>query len=70
VISRLGEPSRVLYYVGPLLRARDGEGTAVPELRQYAARLARTILDSVPVPLEPPRAETPVWPAAEFDPQL
>jgi uncharacterized NAD(P)/FAD-binding protein YdhS len=70
VISRRGEPSRVLYYVGPLLRARDGEGTAVPELRQYAARLARTILDSVPVPLEPPRDQTPAWPAVEFDPQL
>jgi uncharacterized NAD(P)/FAD-binding protein YdhS len=67
VISRLGEPSRVLYYVGPLLRARDGEGTAVPELRVYAQRLARTILESVP---EPPRKEVPTGPALAFDPQV
>jgi uncharacterized NAD(P)/FAD-binding protein YdhS len=67
VISRLGEPSQVLYYVGPLLRARDGEGTAVPELRVYAQRLARTILESVP---EPPRKEVPAWPTLAFDPQV
>ena len=70
VVSRRGEPSRVLYYVGPLLRARDGEGTAVPELRVYAARLARTILDSVPRPLEQTHPDAAAWPAAEFDPQL
>ena len=28
-----GEASRVLYYVGPFLKARDWEATAVPELR-------------------------------------
>jgi uncharacterized NAD(P)/FAD-binding protein YdhS len=70
VVSRLGEPSRVLYYVGPLLRARDGEGTAVPELRQYAARLARTILESVPAPVASIWQEPPAWPALAFDPQL
>jgi uncharacterized NAD(P)/FAD-binding protein YdhS len=40
VIAADGSPSPVLGYVGPLLRARDGEGTAVPELRVHAARLA------------------------------
>jgi uncharacterized NAD(P)/FAD-binding protein YdhS len=70
VISASGEASRVLYYVGPLLRARDGEGTAVPELRVYAARLARTILDSIPALTGPARFEAPPWPAVEYDPQL
>lgn len=32
-----------LYYLGPWLRARDWEGTAVPELREHAARLAETL---------------------------
>lgn len=39
--------SPVLGYVGPLLRARDGEGTAVPELRQHAARLAARLVGEV-----------------------
>jgi len=47
VLGTSGEPSRVLYYVGPLIRARDGEGTAVPELRVQAAGVARTVLDSL-----------------------
>jgi len=70
VISSNGESSRVLYYVGPLLRARDGEGTAVPELRVYAARLARTILESIPAPITAARPEPPPWPTAAFDPRL
>jgi uncharacterized NAD(P)/FAD-binding protein YdhS len=70
VISANGEPSNVLYYVGPLLRARDGEGTAVPELRIHAARLSRTILDSIPEPTYAVRPEPPPWPVAAFDPKL
>jgi len=70
VISANGEPSRVLYYVGPLIRARDGEGTAVPELRVHAARLAATLLDTVPAPAVPVRPEPPPWPALSFDPRL
>jgi uncharacterized NAD(P)/FAD-binding protein YdhS len=70
VISGNGEPSNVLYYVGPLLRARDGEGTAVPELRVHAARLARTILESIPEPTLAARPEPPPWPAVAFDPKL
>jgi uncharacterized NAD(P)/FAD-binding protein YdhS len=38
VIARDGSASPVIYYVGPFLRARDWEATAVPELRR-AARL-------------------------------
>jgi uncharacterized NAD(P)/FAD-binding protein YdhS len=43
VISRTGESTRGLYYLGPWLRARDWEATAVPELRVHAARLARQL---------------------------
>lgn len=41
------KPSRVMYYVGPLLKARDWEATAVPELRVHAARLAESLLKSL-----------------------
>ncbi len=41
VVARDGNPVDRLYYVGPWLRARDWEATAVPELRVHAARLAR-----------------------------
>jgi uncharacterized NAD(P)/FAD-binding protein YdhS len=40
-----GKASRVMYYVGPLLKARDWEATAVPELRVHAARLAGRLCD-------------------------
>ena len=39
-----GRPSRVLSLVGPLLKAGFWEATAVPELRQHAARLAERLL--------------------------
>ena len=39
-----GQPSRVLSLVGPLLKAGFWESTAVPELRQRAARLAARLL--------------------------
>lgn len=40
VLDNAGRPSHVIYYTGPLLRARDWECTAVPELRVAALRLA------------------------------
>lgn len=40
LLDNAGQPSRVVYYTGPLLRARDWECTAVPELRLAALRLA------------------------------
>jgi len=43
VISREGAPVDRLYYIGPWLRARDWEATAVPELREYALHLARRL---------------------------
>jgi uncharacterized NAD(P)/FAD-binding protein YdhS len=44
VVDATGRASHVLHYVGPLLKARDWEATAVPELRAHAARLARHLL--------------------------
>lgn len=43
VIARDGQPVDSLYYVGPWLRARDWEATAVPELREHALALAHTL---------------------------
>jgi len=42
-LSRDGAPVDRLYYLGPWLRARDWEATAVPELREHAAALARSL---------------------------
>ena len=41
LIGVSGNTTRDLYYVGPLLRARDWESTAASELRLHAVRLAR-----------------------------
>ena len=41
VIDQNGGASRVLHYIGPLLRARYWEATAVPELRVHVARLTK-----------------------------
>ena len=43
VIARDGRPVDSLWYLGPWLRARDWECTAVPELREHAARLAQLL---------------------------
>jgi uncharacterized NAD(P)/FAD-binding protein YdhS len=42
-LSRDGTPVDRLYYLGPWLRARDWEATAVPELREHATSLARAL---------------------------
>jgi uncharacterized NAD(P)/FAD-binding protein YdhS len=47
VLDAAGVPSRVLYYVGPLLKASQWESTAVPELRVHATRLAGTLAASI-----------------------
>lgn len=46
VVGRDGAASGWLHYIGPLLRARDWEATAVPELRVHARRLAERLLAS------------------------
>lgn len=43
VLDSRGQPVPRLYYVGPLLRARDWEATAVQELRRHVAALARRL---------------------------
>jgi uncharacterized NAD(P)/FAD-binding protein YdhS len=43
VIGANGAPIDHLHYIGPWLRARDWEATAVPELREHAAALARRL---------------------------
>jgi uncharacterized NAD(P)/FAD-binding protein YdhS len=50
VIGAAGSASPVIRYVGPFLRARDGEGTAVPELRLHAARVAEVVAASLESP--------------------
>ena len=42
-----GRASDVLYYVGPLLRARHWEATAVPELRTHVDRTSAAITASL-----------------------
>jgi uncharacterized NAD(P)/FAD-binding protein YdhS len=42
-----GRDSEVLFYVGPFLKARDWEATAVPELRVHAAKLAEALASSL-----------------------
>jgi uncharacterized NAD(P)/FAD-binding protein YdhS len=50
VISRAGAPVDSLYYLGPWLRARDWEATAVPELREHATRLAQHLAAQTDIP--------------------
>lgn len=42
-LARDGTPVEGLFYIGPWLRARDWEATAVPELREHARALARRL---------------------------
>lgn len=54
VVDRAGCPLPWLRYIGPMLKARDWEGTAIPELRVHALSLARTLLSELtplPAPL-------------------
>ncbi|NRO99390.1 FAD-dependent oxidoreductase [Paraburkholderia sp. NMBU_R16] len=47
LVDHKGQSSAFLYYVGPLLRARDWEATAVPELRAHANCIAQRLLESL-----------------------
>jgi uncharacterized NAD(P)/FAD-binding protein YdhS len=46
VLDAQGQTDGRLFYVGPLLKARDWEATAVPELRRHAQTVAQTIAAS------------------------
>ncbi len=54
-----GAPSPGLYYLGPWLRARDLECTAVHELRQQATALAARLVPVVPATV----AAVGAWPS-------
>jgi len=43
-----GRPSDLIRYIGPWLRADFWEATAVPELREHAARLVDTLCEDTP----------------------
>lgn len=45
VVDKTGNASGFMYYIGPLLKARYWEATAVPELRVFARRLADVLLE-------------------------
>jgi uncharacterized NAD(P)/FAD-binding protein YdhS len=45
VLGAHGQPTSGLYYIGPWLKAGYWEATAVPELRQFAATIARACLN-------------------------
>jgi hypothetical protein len=49
VRTRFDAPVDRLHSLGPWLRARDWETTAVPELREHAAGLARALAQRNPV---------------------
>jgi uncharacterized NAD(P)/FAD-binding protein YdhS len=44
VLNLMGQATRGLYYVGPMLRADHWEATAVQELREHAERLVQQLL--------------------------
>lgn len=44
LLDRHGKASPVLHYIGPFLKAESWESTAVPELREHAARLAQQLI--------------------------
>jgi len=48
LLDSTGRSSAVLFYTGPLLKARDWECTAVPELRVAASRLADRLAAALP----------------------
>ena len=47
LLDAQGRPASGLYYVGPMLRPEHWESTAVPELREHAARLAQHLAGPV-----------------------
>jgi len=48
LLNAQGGASQALFYVGPYLKARYWEATAVPELRQHALKVADGLLASLP----------------------
>jgi hypothetical protein len=61
-LGREGAPSPGLYYLGPWLRARDFEATAVQELRVQAAELAQRLAAAPARPVTIGRLHRPPGP--------
>ena len=65
VVGAGGLMIKGLYYIGPWLRARDWEATAVPELREHAQRLAERLSGSAVNGWWRQAAQTGAWILAE-----
>ena len=65
VVGGDGRMVKGLYYIGPWLRARDWEATAVPELRQHARRLAERLIGATVNEWWRREAQHGGWPLAE-----
>jgi uncharacterized NAD(P)/FAD-binding protein YdhS len=50
------EPPETLWYLGPWLKARDWEATAVPELNSQAKTLAKSLLEALSLSRQSSRA--------------
>jgi uncharacterized NAD(P)/FAD-binding protein YdhS len=46
LLDREGKASGVMFYAGPFLKADYWEATAVPELREHVARVAKAVVDA------------------------
>jgi uncharacterized NAD(P)/FAD-binding protein YdhS len=60
LVDASGSTTRNLYYIGPMLRAKYWESTAVPELRVHAEQLARHLTALAGVPWRQHRSAHPV----------
>lgn len=65
VVGADGRIVKGLYYIGPWLRARDWEATAVPELREHARRLAERLAGSAVNEWWRQGSQSGAWPLAE-----
>jgi uncharacterized NAD(P)/FAD-binding protein YdhS len=60
LVDASGSTARNLYYIGPMLRAKYWESTAVPELRVHAEQLARHLTALAGVPWRQHRSAHPI----------
>jgi len=60
LVDASGNTARNLYYIGPMLRAKYWESTAVPELRLHAEQLARHLTALAGVPWRQHRSAHPI----------
>jgi uncharacterized NAD(P)/FAD-binding protein YdhS len=70
LVASHGAPSHGLYYLGPWLRGRDLECSAVHELRQQATALAARLVSAVPASIEPSPNPSASYAPATLHPRL